>query len=461
MEYDAREIAQHNTATNAWFIIHGDVYDITKYIADHPGGIDVMVEAAGTNASDVFDDAGHSEDVLEIMTKYKIGTVKGSQKQKPKSKPMTLVKLSASEDAKKQVASSKGHTASKIVNLSLFAVAVGGTYYMTRHQGFKLPQWLLRIFEHKTTVKGGFGFTEGLLAGGGAFAVVDYLLAQRCAQLIWSSKSFTSYPPHMKIPEIIQEDTLLQRGLLDPVTYSYLPLESKALVAPNIYRFTFTLPSKSTVLGLPIGQHVVIKAEIDGESVSRSYTPVSNNKDLGVLELVIKVYPDGKLTSKYLKDLKKGDEVLFRGPKGAMRYHRELCGRIGMVAGGTGITPMFQLIRAICEDDRDLTKVSLVYANRSEGDILLRTELDTFARRYPKNFEVYYMLDQPPADWKFGSGYVTQDVIREKLPASSANTKIMLCGPPGMVNAAKKSLVALGFRQPGATPKMTDQIFLF
>lgn len=51
--------------------------------------------------------------------------------------------------------------------------------------------------------------------------------------------------------------------------------------------------------------------------------------------------------------------------------------------------------------------------------------------------------------------------MREKLPAPEADTRLMLCGPPGMVKAAKSSLVDLGFEQPGATAKMTDQIFIF
>jgi cytochrome-b5 reductase len=54
-----------------------------------------------------------------------------------------------------------------------------------------------------------------------------------------------------------------------------------------------------------------------------------------------------------------------------------------MLAGGTGITPMYQVVRAICEDPEDETQVSLVYANREEGDILLREELEALAERYP------------------------------------------------------------------------------
>ncbi|TQS32206.1 hypothetical protein Golomagni_07487, partial [Golovinomyces magnicellulatus] len=328
MEFDARDVAEHKTADDAYLIIHGSVYDVTKYLADHPGGAEVLIEAAGSDASDAFDNAGHSEDAFEAMEEFKVGKVKGFEKKKPKK-----VALPPKQQKPQQVATKS--KAAKLVNLGLFSAAITGAYFAARQYGpTSVPRWLVHIMNNEQPGKHGYGFTKGLLVGGGIFAVVDYILAQHFAQFITPKKSFTSYPAHMKVPEPVQEDTL-------------------------------------TILGLPIGQHVAIKAEIEGEAVSRSYTPVSNNSDLGVLELVIKAYPDGKLTSQYLAKLEAGDEVLFRGPKGAMRYHDGLCKKIGMVAGGTGITPMFQLIRAICENDRDLTEVSLIYANRPEQDILL------------------------------------------------------------------------------------------
>ena len=58
----------------------GLVYDVTKYIHDHPGGADVLIEAAGVDASEAFDNAGHSEDASEIMAAYRVGTVKGAKK---------------------------------------------------------------------------------------------------------------------------------------------------------------------------------------------------------------------------------------------------------------------------------------------------------------------------------------------------------------------------------------------
>ncbi|KAF5667095.1 NADH cytb-reductase [Fusarium heterosporum] len=426
------------------------VYDVTKYVPDHPGGADVLTEAAGTDASEDFDNAGHSEDAFEIMKDLCVGKIKGFEKKKPKLKPLAPMAV-----PKVQTSSS---SLSTLASLSSVLVAGAGVYFLSQNQGLIIPSWMVSSMRNDSA---GSGFIKGLIVGSGSFAIANAVMAQKFTTLAMKSKPFTSYPAHMKVPKRAQQDTLLDRGLLDPVTYSPLPLKEKKLITPNVYRLTFTLPTTSTILGLPIGQHVTIKGDVNGESVARSYTPVSNNSDLGILELVIKVYPDGKLTNGYLADIEPGDEVLFRGPKGAMKYQPNLCKKIGMIAGGTGITPMFQVIRAICEHDRDTTEVSLLYANRTEQDILLREELDTFARRYPKNFKVYYLLDQPPADWKFGSGYVTKDLMKERLPAPTMDSKVFLCGPPGMVNASKKTLVELGFEQPGASAKVSDQIFAF
>ncbi|CRK43564.1 hypothetical protein BN1723_016213, partial [Verticillium longisporum] len=78
------------------------------------------------------------------------------------------------------------------------------------------------------------------------------------------------------------------------------------------------------------------------------------------------------------------------------------------------------------EDDSDTTEISLVYANRSEGDILLRRELEAFARRYPVNLKLHYLVDKAEDGWQYGTGFVTKDVIRERLPAPAPDTKIML-----------------------------------
>ncbi|CAG8141609.1 unnamed protein product [Penicillium salamii] len=452
-EYTLKDVAAHNTKGDTWMVIHGQVFDLTEYMQDHPGGAEVLVDVAGTDATADYEDVGHSEDAREIMQPFLVGTLKDAQQYvRPKAVRVVSQKtaeVEASSSPLKAIAWALGLIpACYIVSRSNLTNGIDAISHLIPHQlkSVRLPHG---------------GFINGFLAASAISAVIGVMAARQAGKFTKIDSGFMRYPPHMKAKKVIRVDPHLTRGFLEPQQYQRLPLVEKTELATNVFRFVFALPTASGVLGLPIGQHVAIRAEIEGTMVTRSYTPTSNNTDRGRIELVIKCYPDGLLSGKYLAGLTIGDEVEFRGPKGSMRYSKGLCRKIGMVAGGTGITPMYQLIRAICENDTDTTEVSLIYANRSESDILLREELERFARQYPKNFKLWYMLDSAPEGWTYGTGYVDQAVLTAQLPAASPETKVMLCGPPGMVNATKKNLLAMGFAKPGVVSKMTDEIFCF
>ncbi|THH06372.1 hypothetical protein EW145_g4134 [Phellinidium pouzarii] len=226
----------------------------------------------------------------------------------------------------------------------------------------------------------------------------------------------------------------------------------------TLYRFG--LPTPDAILGLPIGQHISVQAEINGKNIMRSYTPTSSDDDLGHFDLLVKSYEKGNI-SRYLSLLKIGDTVRIRGPKGQFKYHSSLTREIGMIAGGTGITPMLQIIRAALKNPLDRTKLSLIYANVNVEDILLRTELDEFADRHKDRFNVFYVLNNPPPNWKGGVGFVTKDQIERHLPATDHNIKVLMCGPPPMITAMKKHLQELNYPAPKTVSKLEDQVFLF
>jgi cytochrome-b5 reductase len=122
---------------------------------------------------------------------------------------------------------------------------------------------------------------------------------------------------------------------------------------------------------------------------------------------------------------------------------------------------VYQLIRAICEDESDDTQISLIYANNTEEDILLRQELDGFAIQCPEKFSVQYVLAKPPQGWAGESGFVTKEMIAKYLPTAATDSKVLLCGPPPMIEATKKNLASLNFSAPGSISKTGDQVFLF
>jgi cytochrome-b5 reductase len=177
---------------------------------------------------------------------------------------------------------------------------------------------------------------------------------------------------------------------------------------PDSYKFA--LPRPNSILGLPIGQHVSIAANIDGKEIVRSYTPTSSDADLGHFNLLVKSYPTGNI-SKYLANLKIGQSIRARGPKGQFVYTPNMVRAFAMIAGGTGITPMLQIVRAITENPEDKTVIDLIFANVNKEDILLKEDLDELAEKH-SNFRVHYVLNNPPEGWKGGVGFVSADMIK-------------------------------------------------
>ena len=173
--------------------------------------------------------------------------------------------------------------------------------------------------------------------------------------------------------------------------------------------------------------------------MARPYTPTTPGTQRGSFELVIKAYPQG-IVSPYLHSLTVGDSIHVKGPFQKLLYTPNMKKRIGMIAGGTGITPMMQLLRTILNNKQDHTQVDLLFANRAEEDILLREQLDDMAKNHP-HFRVHYVLSDVPSlptegrPWNGLKGRIEKDMISRLLPPPSPDTLIYVCGPPGMMQA--------------------------
>lgn len=195
-----------------------------------------------------------------------------------------------------------------------------------------------------------------------------------------------------------------------------MPTTPTNIPPPWATSYRFALPSPTHILGLPIGQHISIGAVLDQpdgshKEIVRSYTPISGDELPGFVDLLIKSYPTGNI-SKYLASVAVGQTIRVRGPKGAFTYRPNLVRHFGMIAGGTGITPMLQVVKAIIRGRAagDRTEVDLIFANVTDKDILLKEDLDALAAE-DKGFRVHYVLDKPPANWTGGVGYVTSEMI--------------------------------------------------
>jgi len=248
--------------------------------------------------------------------------------------------------------------------------------------------------------------------------------------------------------------------ILKPDVFQKFPLIERKRVSHNASVYRFGLPKATDRLGLPIGQHISIGATINAKEVVRSYTPISTDDELGYFDLLIKTYEAGNI-SKHVDAKKVGEHVEFKGPKGFFTYTPNMVKSFGMIAGGTGIAPMYQIITAILRNSEDQTKIHLLYANVTESDILLKDELDKWAKEHPDRFKVHYVLNEAPEGWTGSVGFVTPEIIDTHLPKASDDTNLLLCGPPPMISAMKKAAVGLGYQKAKPVSKLGDQIFVF
>uniref|UniRef100_A0A671NCH0 NADH-cytochrome b5 reductase n=1 Tax=Sinocyclocheilus anshuiensis TaxID=1608454 RepID=A0A671NCH0_9TELE len=248
--------------------------------------------------------------------------------------------------------------------------------------------------------------------------------------------------------------------LEDPDVKYPLRLVDKEIISHDTRKFRFALKSPDHVLGLPIGQHIYLSARIDGNLVVRPYTPVSSDDDKGFVDLVVKIYyknvhpkfPEGGKMSQYLESLRIGDTIDFRGPSGLLVYKGrgsfairpdkksdpviKTAKHVGMIAGGTGITPMLQIIQAIMKDPKDETVCYLLFANQTEKDILLRPELEEIMANHLTRFKLWFTVDRAPDGWKYSQGFINEDMVKNHLPPPADGTLILMCGPPPMIQFA-------------------------
>ncbi|CAG9989403.1 unnamed protein product [Clonostachys byssicola] len=320
-QFTLAEVAEHNTKGDLYIVLRGKVYDLTPFVDDHPGSAEILIDAAGQDCTEAYDDAGHSDEANEILPELEIGTVS---------------------------------VMNPLVDASL------------------VPQVITNGVEQVKEI------TSGVLK-----------------------------------PDVFQEFELHQKT---EISHNVAITWRIGLMNSSAVSYRFKLPTEGSILGLPIGQHISIGAMLtqpDGteKEVIRSYTPISGDHQPGYFDLLIKVYPQGNITQ-HLAGLKLGNSIRVRGPKGAFTYTKNMVRHFGMIAGGTGLTPMLQIIRAIVRGraEGDETEVDLIFANVNEHDILLREDLEHIAKT-DDGIRIHHVLNNPPGNWSGGVGFVNSDMI--------------------------------------------------
>ena len=246
---------------------------------------------------------------------------------------------------------------------------------------------------------------------------------------------------------------------LDRLKWRHLRLVHAEKTSHNTRLLHFELEPDEDLSVLPVGRHVTVAAEIDGELVKRPYTPISMPSERGRVALLIKMYRVGAM-SKHLFELPLGSYVGMRGPIGRHTYKPNQHSHLLMLAAGTGLTPMLQIIRCGLEDPSDTTCYTLFFQNREQRDILLLSDLRQLSQAHPDRLAIALYLSRVPdegswetEDGRQREGYITRRDLQEELSAraagglawggeGAATQQVLVCGPSGfcdcMVELADK-----------------------
>lgn len=241
-------------------------------------------------------------------------------------------------------------------------------------------------------------------------------------------------------------------------------LATKTDVSWDTRIFSFKLEHNEQSLGLPTGQHLMIRLKdpVTRESIIRSYTPISETSKKGYCDVLIKIYTDtkervgGKMT-KALDAIPEGHFVEMKGPIGKFEYvGKGNCTINGkpkhvkkffMVCGGSGITPIFQVLRAVMQDRDDPTTCVVLDGNRLIEDILCKEDLDGFAKDNPDRCKLLYTLTQGPENWGGLRGRIGAPLLKEHcVKGTDGESLVLVCGPEPLEKATHAALLDQGWQ---------------
>ena len=203
----------------------------------------------------------------------------------------------------------------------------------------------------------------------------------------------------------------------------------------NVTSFRFPRPAE---LNYKAGQFFFVTLKADGKELSKHFSFSSSPTEKTHIEFTKKLSDSD--FSAALKGLKEGDWARIDAPYGKFTFEGEH-EKIGLLGGGIGITP-FMGICKYCTDMRLDTKVTLVYGNRAEKDIVFRKELEALQEQNV-NLKVVFTLNEADSGWQGATGFITADMIKREIP-DYKETVFYTCGPPAMVQIMEKLVEQMG-----------------
>jgi benzoate/toluate 1,2-dioxygenase reductase subunit len=211
-------------------------------------------------------------------------------------------------------------------------------------------------------------------------------------------------------------------------------------LAPNVVRLTLEL-ADGDWLDFKPGQFLQVR--VPGVGVTRSYSPASTPAELPKLELIVRLLADGAMSTWLEHQAKPGDVLELEGPFGSFFLREEIRAPHILVAGGTGLAPIMSMLDTICRYSSRRPPVLLSFGCANPDALFCLDELEA-RRHWLPRLSTRISVDRG------ATGDLLQGTPVQALLDDDANhedTVAYLCGPPSMIDAARRRLESIGLRR--------------
>lgn len=244
-----------------------------------------------------------------------------------------------------------------------------------------------------------------------------------------------------------------------PLEFHALRVASVEPLTDDAVAVTFDVPEDlaDTFTYLP-GQHVTVRAIIDGDDVRRSYS-ICANANGGPLRVGIKRLPGGVFSTYATSRLAVGDELDVMPPIGdfTIETSADSTRRYAAIVAGSGITPVLSLVSTTLESEPG-SQWTVVFGNRSAASVMFLEELEGLKDRYPDRLHLVHVLSREDTGLPLFNGRIDADKLDELIdrliPVESVDDWY-LCGPYQLVVAAHDVLAARGV----PADRLHDELF--
>uniref|UniRef100_A0A182QPT9 Cytochrome-b5 reductase n=1 Tax=Anopheles farauti TaxID=69004 RepID=A0A182QPT9_9DIPT len=484
------ELAKHDRAEDAWMAIRGKVYNVTRYMNFHPGGADELMRGVGKDATRLFEEVHAWVNYESLLAKCYIGPLRTTVNislvdsifsDNPNSKlpppPPSFAQASkASASLTVTATTGTSPTGKDTIDVAPLSPPATSIVSSASDDSLTLSVPIVPRFDwiQKTSELTLIFYTRSLANPGVMVECVDQL--EVTVSILVESSVQHRYRFHLanNVRWPCAARTSLESGKVELMftklcptlwtTYGEMSYERLENCALQLHEYDVATrieithdscalllrPKNNCLLQItPVGYHVSVSASIDGEYVSRSYTPVpascvGTDCSETFVPLLVKSYPDGCLSKHLTRPVPLGTSLQLSQPSGnfvlgKLRHHH----RFALLAAGSGLTPMLALLHYLLERNSNrIEHICLLYFNKTEADIWCRELLENLCKKDKRFTLKHYLSEAEPlpvlpaaADEgnrsSFAHGRVTPDVVRQLTMKDSPlyATYCCLCGP--------------------------------